>query len=178
MFPRILPIVVFGFVSALSGLAAQAQVSPVRVRMEQSSKSDKSDSKTGSKTVQSRNLVIYVTNGSKEPLDLKVKYAFFGRGLVDRQIATMEEGELPVSVKENGTEKVSTPEVNAESEDPRPGTKQKDGKKMLPSGHKLVGQGVQVFNGDKLVAEAYEPASMKESFGKAPAAKRGEAKKK
>ena len=40
--------------------------------------------------------------------------------------------------------------------------------KIMGTGNKVTGYGVQVFLGDKLVAESYEPASLKEASSKAP----------
>lgn len=149
---------------------AQAQVGAVRVRMEQTSKSDT----TSYKTVQSRSLNVFVSNSSKEALELKVKWAVFGRDLKDQQIVTIEQGELPVSVKPQGTEKIQTPQVRTAAEEERIGSKGKS----EAGGSRIIGQGVQVMKGDTLVAEAYEPPSLRDSFGKAPPALKLEKKKK
>ena len=41
------------------------------------------------------------------------------------------------------------------------------GKRVPASGTKFVGYGVRVMSGEKVVAEAYDPASLKESWEKA-----------
>ena len=147
-----------------------AEVSPVRVRVEKTGKSDTN----AYKTVQTRSLTVYVSNASREPLDLKVKYAIFGRDIKSKEVVVVLEGELPISVKAQATEKVQTPLAHAVSEEARIGSKGKTD----DAGNRIMGQGVQIWQGAKLVAEVYDPESLKESFGKAPAAKVIEKKKK
>lgn len=141
---------------------AAAQVSTVRLRVEQVSKNDKNSYKT----VQSRSLTIYLTNSAPLPADAVVKWAVFGRDIKTKDVVTIEQGEMKSSMKASGAEKLQTPVVQASSEEARVGSKGKTD----DAGHKIIGHGVQVYQGDKLVAELYEPLSMKESFGKAPAA--------
>ncbi|NDG04794.1 MAG: hypothetical protein EB121_05535 [Alphaproteobacteria bacterium] len=69
---------------------------------------------------------------------------------------------------------VQTPLAHAVSEEARIGSKGKTD----DAGNRIMGQGVQIWQGAKLVAEVYDPESLKESFGKAPAAKVIEKKKK
>ena len=47
--------------------------------------------------------------------------------------------------------------------------------KIDPSGAILLGEGEQVLQGDKIVAEEYNPPSMKEQWGKAAPATPGAA---
>lgn len=141
---------------------ATAQVSTVRLRVEQVSKNDK----TSYKTVQSRSLVVYLTNSAQLPADAVVKWAVFGRDIKTKDVVTIEQGEMKSSMKASGAEKLQTPVVQASSEEARVGSKGKN----EAAGNKIIGHGVQVWQGDKIVAELYEPLSIKESFGKAPAA--------
>jgi hypothetical protein len=142
----------------------------VRVRVDQSGKSDT----TSYKTVQSRSLTISVSNISREPLALKVKYVIFGRDINSKDVVTVAQGDLKLSVKALATEKAETPVAHAVSEEARIGSKGKHD----AAGNRFIGQGVQVWNGDVMVAEVYEPPGLKESFGKAPPAKLIEKKKK
>jgi len=138
--------------------------SAIRIRVEQSGKTDT----ISYKTVQSRSLGILVSNTSNEALDLKVKYVIFGRDIKTQDVVTIEQGELPVSVKPLGTEKLQTPVAQAASEEARLGSKGKS----EAMGSKIIGHGVQVLKGDAVVAEFYEPVSLKEHFGKAPVAEK------
>jgi hypothetical protein len=147
---------------AFSRTVFAAPPSAVRLRVEQVSKSDT----ISYKSVQSRSLNITVANSSNEALELKVKYVVFGRDVSTKDVVTVGQGELPVSVKALGTEKVQTPAAQAASEDARIGSKGKS----EAMGSKIIGQGVQVLRAEAVVAEYYEPMSVKEHFGKAPVA--------
>lgn len=152
------------FVAAASLFStARAQVSPIRLRVEQSNK----NTTKSYKTVQARTLTIYLTNSSQQAADLVVKWAVLGRDIKSKDFVTIEQGEMKSSLGPSGTDKRDTPEVNASSEEARVGSKGKS----EDIGNKIVGHGVQVWQGDKLVAEIYEPASIKEHFGKAPPAR-------
>ena len=159
---------------------ARAEMSPFRVRVEQVSKSE---TEKYSKT-QKRSLKIFVSNGSKEPVELIAKYWFFGRELKGKDVLELDKGEKPVSTKAMGTEMVESAVVSAESEEEHyaGGGSSKGrssaGKKTEASGTKILGYAVQVFQGTKMVAETYEPLSMKEQVGKAYPAKLPTAPKK
>ncbi|MEQ1860850.1 MAG: hypothetical protein ABMA13_13020 [Chthoniobacteraceae bacterium] len=151
------------FLILLAALAtATAQVSAVRLRVEQVSKSNT----TSYKTVQTRSLTIHLANSSTQPADVKVKWAVLGRDIKSKDVVTVEQGELAAALKPTGTEKLQTPAVSAAAEEARTGSKGKSD----DIGTRIIGHGVQVWQGEKLVAEFYEPASLKESFGKAPVA--------
>lgn len=160
----------FTVVAANLVSSAFAQVSPVRMRVEVSSKGDK----TSYKTVQSRSLTIHLTNSSQQPADVVVKWAVLGKDIGSKEAVTIGQGELKSSLKASGVDKLETPAVHASAEEARLGSKGK----TEDMGNKITGHGVQVWQGDKLIAEMYEPASIKPDFGKAPAAKPIEKKKK
>ena len=170
MFPCILNFTFLAVLFAGFTPTAFAQVSPVLLRVEQVSKSDT----TSYKTVQARSLNVHVTNGSLESVELKLVYVVFGRNLKGGDIVTVGSGELPVTVKPQGTEKLTTPAVTAVSQEARTGSKGKSEE----AGSRIMGQGVQAWKGETMVAEFYEPASMKEHFGKAPPAEVLDKKKK
>jgi hypothetical protein len=138
---------------------SHGEVSPIRVQVEAKSKTDKS--KDG--TTQTRVLNITVSNSGAEAAELKVQYAVFARDVDSKEIITVGEGELPVSVKPRGTEKVEAPAAKSAVVDAKPG-KGKEPKKDA-SGAKIVGHGAKVLQGETVVAEFFEPASMKPSFG-------------
>lgn len=142
---------------------ASAQVSPIRLRVEQQSKSNTASYKS----IQSRSLTVHLTNSAPQPADVIVKWAVLGRDIKSKDIVTVEQGEMKSSMKASGGEKLQTPVAQAAAEEARIGSKGKSD----DIGTKIIGHGVQVFQGDKLVAEFYEPASIKASFWKAPVAK-------
>ena len=143
----------------------RAELSPVNIRVEQPSKVEtEPDKKTTT-----RKLKITLASSSQEELVLKVKWALLGRDVEEKEIKVVEEGELFSTIKPRGTDvqetRVSKPQVVTEAK--------KDAKtrKRTPAkGIKFVGYGVQVFNGEVKVAEAFDPISVKEIWGKAPAA--------
>jgi hypothetical protein len=165
----------FCLATALFLAASQAEVSPIRVRVEVTSKTDADRGKDKDSTTYSRVLNIIVDNSAPEAAELKVKYAIFGRDVSSKDIVTLGMGELPASVKARGTEKVQTPKAEATVEEVKKAAKGE--KKPDPTGTKMVGHGVQVLKGDTVVAEAYEPASMKTEFASAKAPKPAAAKK-
>ena len=169
-----LPLVAFCLSITAFSAVSRAESSPIRIRVEATNKLDPEKTKT----TQTRVLNVTLDNSSAEPQELKVKFAVFGRDVSSRDIVTVGQGEVPVTVKGRGSEKVQTTEAKASSDDPKPAANAKGGgKKAEPTGQKIVGHGVQVFKGDTMVAEFYEPASMKASFGTATAVKPAEAKK-
>lgn len=164
------PAIALGLAIGFFPTPNHAEVSPVRVRVELTSKNDT----TSYKSVQSRTLNIIVSNSSSELLDLKAKFAVFGRDIKTQEIVTIEQGEIPVSLKARGTEKVQSQTAHAVAEEERVGSKGKS----EAFGYKIIGQAVQIMKGDIVMAESFEPASMKDSFGKAPMALKPEKKKK
>jgi hypothetical protein len=113
---------------------------------------------------QHRGLNIFVTNNSKDSADLKVKHIIFGREVEKHDVVTLGEGENPVTVKPASTEKVVVPPITANST--MAGYDAKSKKKTEASGATIMGYGVQVLQADKVVAEAYDPPSLKEQWGK------------
>lgn len=143
--------------------AAPSGPSAVSIRVEQANKSDM-DGKDRTKRDHERTLNIFVTNNSGEELNLKVKHIIFGRDLVHHDYMTAGEGEKDVTVKPHSMEKVETPAAKTTSVDRHFDAKTK--KPVEASGASIVGAGVQVMQGDKLVAEWYDPLSLKASWGK------------
>src|SRR4051812_27223380 len=126
------PVAPFFVATVVLIAAAYAEVSPVRMRVEAANKVDV-DKTT---TTQSRTLNVIVDNSSAEPLDLKVKFAVFGRDVTSKDIVTVAQGEVPVTVKPHGSEKVPTPPAKASVNEPKPAKGQK---KVDPTGQKIVG---------------------------------------
>ncbi len=155
--------------------AAHAQISPIRVRVEQVAKSE---TEKFAKT-QKRSLKIFVSNSGKEPAELKAKYWFFGREAKGNDVVKLDEGEKPVSVKALGTEMVESATISATFEESHSANynKGKPGKPTEATGEKILGFSVQILQGEKVVAEYSDPPSMKEQIGKASAVSKPAPKK-
>ena len=136
----------------------RAGSSPVSLRVEQLNKTDNEKDKKTAK----RSLKIHLSNSSAEPLELKVKYALFGRSAATGDIQSVDAGDRPCPVKARASEIVETTEATAVFVE----AKNDRGKRKPASGMRFIGYGVQVFIGDKMVAEAYDPLSLKESWNK------------
>src|SRR5688572_19577875 len=100
---------------------AMAQVSPLRVRVEQTSKSDT----IGYKSVQSRRLNVIISNSASAPADVKVKYVIFGRDIQSKEVVAIARSEMPATVPASGTTKLETAVAQAAAEEARIGSKGK-----------------------------------------------------
>jgi len=167
----------------LTSPAIHADMSAISIRVDPSSKSEpgKPDRYV---ITQTHSLKVYVTNASKDAAEVKVKSILFGRDLKDHNIDKINEAEKEAQVKPLATETVEIPaatstyteehyEMAAGAAGKAPGKNAKPGKKVEASGSRFVGYAVQVYQGEKLVAETYEPASMKDEVSKAAAAPKG-----
>lgn len=140
--------------------AAAPAPSAITLRVQQSNKMvapEKSLTRT-----QSRFLKLFLSNSSHEEASLKIKYAFFGHAVNEHSDFVVLDGEKDATVKPAVISEEDTPTATV--------TETKASKKAPASGEVIIGYGVQIFQSDKLVAEAYEPSYMKDLMGKAPAA--------
>ena len=141
------------------GSVAQAEVSPIGLRVDQVSKSI---TEGGKKTVK-RSLNVHIANNSSETQTMTAKYILFGRDAATGDILVMDSGDQSATVKSRSTELIETTAATAVFNE----AKMTANKRVPASGAKFVGYGVRVMSGEKVVAEAYDPASLKESWGKA-----------
>jgi hypothetical protein len=163
----------FILILATAGLAsvATAQVSPFRLRVEQVSKSD-NDKHTKK---QERSLKIFASNSSKEAAELTAKYVFFGKQANDREVVKIDEGEKAISVGPLATAMVETGAATATFQEEHSASsgkgkgkgKSAPKKKVEASGSKITGFGVQLYKGETMIAEYYDPPSCKEEWTKA-----------
>lgn len=149
----------FGF----CGTAA-AQSSPISLHVEASNKTEMTPKDRWTKT-HLRKLHITVTNDSAEVVELKIKDVIFGRDMLTHGIVKVSSGENPLEVKPHSTATVDTVEAKCTENDQHFDAKAK--KMTEASGATIAGSGVQALQGDKLVAEWYEPDTMKEQWTKA-----------
>jgi hypothetical protein len=146
-----------------NALVANAQVSPVSVRVEQVAKSE---SEKFSRT-QKRSLKISVSNAAAEDKTLQVKFYFFGKETGENDLLLLEKGERTATVPARQTVTVETPTVSRRSVEEHYAGKgggqggAKLGKKVAASGQRIVGHGAQVFEGGKVVAEYFSQPDFK-----------------
>ncbi|MDR3402076.1 MAG: hypothetical protein P4L99_06215 [Chthoniobacter sp.] len=152
--------------------------SSVLLRVDQYNKSDMNPKdKKAYTNIHTRTVNAIITNNSGEPIDVKVKRIVFGRSLFEHHLVTVAEGETAATIKPHETQKIPTAQATATAVEQHWDAK---AKKMIDAtGANIVGIGVQVLQGNTLVAEFYDPPSLKEQWGKtqplpgatAPAAK-------
>ena len=172
-----LPLFAFVFLGFLA-LHASAAVSPISVAVEQHSSTKLPKTKPGqssqSNVAQHRSLTIRLTNTSGEPMSgIVVKYFFIGHDMKDHKMKVLQHGERKASLSPRKTETVESEDaVNTYTEAHTALAKSKGKSKGKPkaakvaaSGQKVVGYGVQVFNGTKLEAEQYSEQSYKQVVG-------------
>ena len=155
--------VAFGLGGSLT--AEPSSPSAVSLRVEQANKSDMNAKDQISRT-HVRRLHIFVTNNSPESLQLKVKYEVFGRDMFTHDVVKISEGEQPLEVKPHSAANVDS--VDAKSVSTVQHWDAKAKKMIDPSGATIIGSGVQVLQGNNLVAEWYDPVSLKDEWGTAP----------
>lgn len=161
--------------AAVFGLTCvvNAETSPINISIEKANKTE-SNAKDKSHT-ERRSLKITLSNSSKADVSVKVKYTWFGHGVTGHDVVIVDQGDKDATVKASGSEVVETAPTSVTFTDAHYDNK----KKVEASGNKIIGYAVQVMgaSGDKPLAEAYEPASMKDQVGKAVVAKKEEPKK-
>ena len=151
-----------------------ADASAILLRVEQHNTSDMNPKDRFQRT-QKHSLKVYLTNSSPNPADVKVKYTYFGRDLVSHDVVVINSGEQQAAVKPQGEAEVDLGSVTSASTDEhyQAGGKGKVATKIPAAGAKFVGYAVQVYGGSTLLAETYEPLSMKDEIGKAQPEKAG-----
>ncbi len=88
---------------------------------------------------------------------LKVKYFFLSRNFATHEAGVESQGDMPADVGPNAKTTLTTKEVSASST----GAYNDKGKHIRATGTKLIGVAAQVYEGDKLIGEAYSPDGMK-----------------
>jgi hypothetical protein len=166
------PFILLAAIFALSPLV-HAQGTSVQVRVEQETKQEFPNLKDRHTKTQKRTLKVFLTSSSKEDANVKIKYTYFGHPEGGHDTVAVSQGDKDVTLKPSVTQEEDVPTASVTYvEEHYPPAKPGSAAKVIPaSGNKLTGYGVQIFEGDKLVGESYEPLSMKEEMNKAPAAK-------
>lgn len=168
-------------------VAADAAVSPIRIEVEQVSKTELKGAKGGSgkggarpdprgEKTQHRELKIKLTNNSNDSFsDLLVKYWFFSRSMKGKsnEIDVFKQGERKASLGPRGKEIVESEQVTSSyvEEHNKVSGGSQGGKggapkatKVPASGEKITGYAVKVMNGADVVAEYYSEDSLKKKL--------------
>jgi hypothetical protein len=153
---------------AATTFSLSAQVSPIRMTVEQVSKSE-TKGKTGSEKTQVRSLNIRLENNSNESFDdMQVKYWFFGRDMKSRDVTVINTGERKSSLAPRAKEIVESESVSSsyveEHYEVAKGKGGKGGKptKVPASGAKIMGYAVRLMKDGKVLSEYYSEPSYKE----------------
>ena len=152
-----IPALILSVVSALT-LSLRAEISPIRMTVEQTNKTEVKDKKNTHDKTQIRSLKIQLDNGSAQAFDgLVVKYWFLGHAVSDRTIKPIAEGERKSAITPRGKDLVESEVVSKHFTEEHYDAKKKA--KVPATGEKIVGYAVRVMQGDKVLAEYYsEPA--------------------
>lgn len=148
-----------------------AEVSPIRLRVEQVSK----DQHTAFTHKQAKSLKVELSNSSAQDVNgLKVKYAYFARSVKTNDVAEVRQGEMSAAVKAHGSVTVEVPGVSvAYTEEHVEGNpfanRGQSGKNrgaahvktVAASGQRFVGYRVQIFSAGAPVAEYSSEPSLK-----------------
>ena len=158
----------------LSATAISAEVSPIRMSIEQISKTatDPKD-KTGHDKTQTRSLKIQLDNNSAESFDgLAVKYWFLGRAMTEHAVKILSEGERKSSLAPRGKDVIESEVLSKHYVEAHAAAAAKGGKpggaaaKVPASGDKIMGYAVRVMKDGKVLAESYSEPSYKDLVGK------------
>lgn len=153
----------FFAVLLLISTISHGETVPVALRVEQNVRSELGKVVPFTRT-QHRGLNVFVSNNSPEVRNLNVKYVIFGRDAVHHDIITISGGESPVTVKPAASEKVAITVATATEVRAHYDIKTK--KKVESSGASIVGHGVQLLDAGKVIAETFDPPSLKQFWGK------------
>ena len=160
MKPPILALIAAALAASAFSTAARAQTSPVRVSVQQESKSDNK----GFNKVQQRTLKITLTNSGPDSLQLRVKYAFFGRSAKSHDTTVIDHSDITTQLQPNSDQTLTTKTQSATMVEEHTVKKAK----VAASGEKFTGYGVKVYQDGKVIAEICDPPSMKDDLANMP----------
>lgn len=168
----------------IAAARADFHSSPVRVevRVASGDSHDRIRGSTASEHNQTKQLAITVSSVSRPaPTGLSAKWYFFGRDEKSDRVRLLRSGETKLdlaagaqTVKSDELINDYTPEhsVVSRSRGGRGGIGRSGGrasvKKVAGEGDKLIGYGVQVLQGGKVVAETFDPPSLKQDVSSKP----------
>ena len=144
-------------------------VSPISIQVDQAS-----DDKHGRyDETQKKSLHVTLTNSSAQDLSVKMKYYIFAKDIKGKDVVVLKDGEQDTTVKAHATETVNTPEITAKSNEKHlqgaalasRGHAAKTGKEVEAGGQKIVGYGVQIIQGGKVITDYFSEPSLKANVG-------------
>lgn len=155
-------------------LQAVAQISPIRIKVDVTGRMNidrKKPPKKGgvipkSTVIEEKQLEITLANGT--PNDYKgltVKYYIFVSDVGSREILIEAMGKRDVDLPGLGSAKVKSEQISATRTEQYQKKSQGQVVTVPPEGRKFKGYGVQVFTGDKLLSEYFEPSELKGKIG-------------
>lgn len=173
---RTLQTILLAAVFALTGGPANASFHDSLVRLDVRVHGGDSHARTqGSSAVkhdQKEELEIIVSSVSKNlPAGLQLKWFMFGRDLKSNRVGVLRSGDAKVELGGRGPQVIrsakieakSTPEHSVVSRGRGRGGSRGSVKKVEATGDKYIGYGVQVLNGGRVVAESFDPPSLKQN---------------
>lgn len=156
---------------AASAVSSFAQISPVRMDVLQRQKTD-SNGKSNESKKQVRSLDISLQNLSKQDANVVVKYWFFARKVSGGDTTVFRSGERKAAVAPGKTEHVESEMVSSSfTEDhfkvERSKSRGNSGNtntkvsKVEGRGERIVGYGVRLMDGTKVLSEVFSPQGLK-----------------
>lgn len=151
---------------------ASGQFGPVSIKVTAKGKAaHKASGSTSEQHTDEKLLEIVLQNSTGKPYgDLTVKYQLFAVDLKSKAISVLRAGEKKVELAPAATVTVESESASATY---TPEHSRRSGRRstQVPAeGQKFKGYGVQVFQGDTLLAEVFNPPTMKQHASAAPAA--------
>ena len=162
-----------------AALPSFAQISPVRLDVLQKQKTESKGAGNASKT-QIRSLEISLQNLSRQDCpNLEIHYWFFAKGIKDGDIEVFKKGERKASLAPGKKEVIESELIRSsytedhfqveKSKSKGKGSSGKSNsspkvKKVEGSGDRIVGYGVRVMDGGKVLTEFFSPQGLKEKL--------------
>lgn len=170
--------VVFAAAFAAAAWPAAAQLGPVDIsvrQVQQGHHSGGSRSRSAASSASyGTSLLIALQNTTRNSYpNLTVRYFLFAHDVRTQKVSLAKKGERTVSLSSVQREEITTEAVKLTHTDPSSGGRRGRGgrtRTVHASGQRFEGYGVQVFQDGVLLAEVFNPPSLKQQAGAAAAA--------
>ena len=138
----------------------RAETGPVRVTVQQESKSDNK----GLTKVQHRALKITLVNSGPDSLALRVKYAFFGRAGKSHDTIVLDHSDITTQLQPKSDQTLTTASRSVTMVEEH----FDKNKRIDATGQRFTGYGVKVYLDGKVIAKTCDPPSMQDDLAKMP----------